>query len=81
MIPVLGMSVQDFVGIIQAAGLAVNPAVANTASVSRLLSDKSETFSIQSVGEAGNVTKTITTVVRIGAQDGAFGRLVYWREE
>lgn len=77
----LGMSVKDFVTVIQAAGLVVNPAVANGGSVSRLVSDTSETFSIQSVGEAGNVTKTITTVVRNGAQDGPFGRLVYWREE
>lgn len=77
----LGMSVQDFLTVVQSAGLAVNPALTNQGSVSRLVSDTSETFSIRSVGEAGNVTKTITTVVRNGAQDGTFGRLVYWREE
>lgn len=77
----LGMSVQDFIAVIQAAGLTVNPAITNSSSVARLVSDTSETFSIRAVGESGNVTKTLTAVVRNGAQDGPFGRLVYWREE
>ena len=77
----LAMSVQDFITILQASGLTVNPAITNSSSVARLVSDTSETFSIRSVGESGNVTKTLTAVVRNGAQDGTFGRLVYWREE
>src|SRR5690606_38174570 len=74
----LAMSVQDFITILQASGLTVNPAITNSSSVARLVSDTSETFSIRSVGESGNVTKTLTAVVRNGAQDGTFGRLVYW---
>lgn len=81
MLSFLAMSVKDFAAIIQTAGLAVNPTILQSQSVSRGLSDKSETFSITSVGEAGSVQKTITAVVRIGQNDGPHGRLVYWREE
>jgi general secretion pathway protein K len=42
------------------------------------LSDKSETFRITSVGEAGSVQKTIHAVVRL---DDSLGKLLYWREE
>ncbi len=76
----IGMSVRDFANLVQSAGLAVNQSILG-GSVQRGLTDKSETFSIKSVGEAGDVQKTITTVVRIGQADGPLGRLVYWREE
>src|SRR5690606_34644640 len=77
----LPMHVHGFIPILQAQALAVHPASTNSSSVARLVSDASETCSLRSVGESGNVTKTLTAVVRNGAQDGTFGRLVYWREE
>jgi general secretion pathway protein K len=71
-----GMSAVDFTKIVQAAGVAVNSSIANGSN--RAVSDKSKTFTIRSTGEAGNVQKTLTAVVRI---DNGLGRLLYWREE
>lgn len=76
-----GMSVQDFVAVVQSAGVAVNSqfGTTNTSSAGNLpLSDKTQTFTIKSVGEAGSVQKTLTAVVRL---DDTLGKLVYWREE
>lgn len=73
-----GMSVQDFVAVIESAGVPVNPAVKSNVAGNRLIGDKSQTFTIKSVGEAGNVQKTLTAVVRL---DDTLGRLLYWREE
>ncbi len=73
-----GMSVQDFVAVVQSAGIAVNPSITANVNTNRLVGDKSQTFTIQSVGEAGNVQKTITAVIRL---DDQLGRLLYWREE
>ncbi len=42
------------------------------------MGDKSQTFTIKSVGEAGTVQKTITAVVKL---DDSLGKLLYWREE
>jgi general secretion pathway protein K len=79
----MGMSVSDFISVVQSAGVPVNasidPSVNRTAATNnRLLSDKSNTFTIKSVGEAGSVQKTITTVVKL---DDQLGKLLYWREE
>jgi general secretion pathway protein K len=73
-----GMSVQDFANVVQSAGVPINSVFGNNAAGNRLLSDKSSTFTIKSVGEAGSVQKTLTAVVRL---DDALGRLLYWREE
>jgi general secretion pathway protein K len=73
-----GMSVADFVAVVEAAGIAVNPSIKANPAGNRLLGDKSSTFSIKSVGEAGSVQKTITAVIRL---DDGLGRLLYWREE
>jgi general secretion pathway protein K len=73
-----GMSVQDFVAVVEAAGVQVNPAVKSNVAGNRLIGDKSQTFTIKSVGEAGNVQKTLTAVIRL---DDTLGRLLYWREE
>ena len=73
-----GMGVADFVSAIEAAGIAVNPQLKANVAGNRLLGDKSNTFSIKSVGEAGSVQKTITAVVRL---DDGLGKLLYWREE
>jgi len=76
---VFGTTVADLTNILQTAGVPVNPALRSSVQANRWLSDKSSTFQIKSVGEAGNVQKTLTAVVRM--DDGALGRLVYWREE
>ncbi|QSQ18628.1 general secretion pathway protein GspK [Pyxidicoccus parkwayensis] len=73
-----GMSVQDFVAVVESAGVPVNPAVKSNVAGNRLIGDKSQTFTIKSVGEAGSVQKTLTAVVRL---DDTLGRLLYWREE
>lgn len=73
-----GMSVQDFVAVVESAGIAVNPAIRSNVAGNRLVGDKSQTFTIKSVGEAGNVQKTLTAVVRL---DDTLGKLLYWREE
>lgn len=73
-----GMSVNDFVGLVQASGVPVNAAITSNPAANRLIGDKSNTFTIKSVGEAGAVQKTLTAVVRL---DDGLGRLLYWREE
>lgn len=73
-----GMGVQDFVAVVESAGIVVNPAVKSNVAGNRLIGDKSQTFTIKSVGEAGSVQKTLTAVVRL---DDTLGRLLYWREE
>jgi general secretion pathway protein K len=73
-----GMSVKDFVGVVQSTGIPINPAINANAATNRLVGDKSQTFTIKSVGEAGSVQKTITAVVKL---DDSLGKLLYWREE
>jgi len=74
---VLGMTVQQFAAVIQAAGIEVRPEVAY-ASTNSPLGDTSQTFRIQAIGQAGEVAKKITTVVRY---DEKLGKLLYWRED
>jgi general secretion pathway protein K len=74
----LGMSVQDFVAVVESAGVPINAQVKANVAGNRLVGDKSQTFTIKSVGEAGSVQKTLTAVVRL---DDTLGRLLYWREE
>ncbi len=79
MFALLGMSVTDFTNIVASAGVAVNSSILINPTNNRSVGDQSETFKITSVGEAGAVTKTITTVVR--ADESSLGKLVYWRED
>ena len=72
------MNVADFVSVVEAAGVPVNAAIKANPAQNRLIGDKSSTFSIKSVGEAGNVQKTLTAVIRL---DDGLGKLLYWREE
>jgi general secretion pathway protein K len=75
----MGMSVRDFIAVVQSAGVNVNPSIAaSTSNNSPLVSDKSNTFTIKSVGEAGSVQKTLTAVVKL---DDSLGKLLHWREE
>jgi len=73
-----GTGVADFVSAIEGAGIAVNPTIKANVAGNRFLGDKSTTFTIKSVGEAGSVQKTLTAVIRL---DDGLGKLVYWREE
>jgi general secretion pathway protein K len=73
-----GMSAVDFVNIVASAGVAVNQSIVSNVQNQRFIGDKSTTYRIQVTGEAGDVKRTITTVVRL---DDGLGRLVSWREE
>jgi general secretion pathway protein K len=75
----MGMGVLDFVNVVASAGVPINESIKNNVNNNRWVSDKSQTFTIKSVGEAGSVSKTITAVVRL--DDNNMGRLMYWREE
>jgi general secretion pathway protein K len=77
--PGFGMSVGDFALLIQAAGVPINRLLTSNIQGNQLLSDKSSTYNIKSVGEAGSVQKTISVVVRM--DDNGMGRLVHWSEE
>jgi general secretion pathway protein K len=78
---VMGMDVKAFVQVVQQAapGVPLKSIYTNAqAKTFPGLSDKSETFRITSVGEAGTVQKTVHAVVRL---DDSLGKLLYWREE
>lgn len=73
-----GTSVSDFVGVLTTAGVAVNPQILANTQGQGLVSDKSQTYRLKVTGTAGDVTRTITTVMRL---DDGLGRLLSWREE
>ncbi len=73
-----GMSALDFVNIVASQGVAVNPTIVNNVQNQRFIGDKSSTYRVKVTGAAGDVTRTITAVIRL---DDGLGRLVYWREE
>jgi general secretion pathway protein K len=81
----LGMTVQDFVTIVQQAGVGVNSLVlqrqqgAGTANT--FLGDKSDTFRVVATGQAGNVEHRVTAVIRLkDPQQDGLGRVLYWRD-
>ncbi|MEW5740067.1 MAG: type II secretion system minor pseudopilin GspK [Myxococcota bacterium] len=78
MFALFGMSALDFVNLVAASGVAVNPTIINNVQNQRFIGDKSSTYRLSVKGEAGDVTRTITAVVRL---DDGLGRLVYWKEE
>ena len=73
-----GMSANDFINIVASAGVPVNAQIQSNVQGNRFIGDKSTTYRVRVTGEAGDVTRTITAVVRL---DDGLGRLVYWREE
>jgi general secretion pathway protein K len=73
-----GMGALDFVNLVAAAGVPVNASILNNIQNQRYIGDKSTTYRLSVTGEAGDVTRTITAVVRL---DDGLGRLVYWKEE
>jgi len=83
----MGMSVQDFTSVVQAAGIVVNTQVTQRqgvagATANSFLGDKSDTFRIVAIGQAGDVERRVTTVIRLvdPTQDG-LGRVLYWRAD
>lgn len=75
-----GFSVLDFCRVVESAGIPVNSSIINNPVNQRQVGDKSFTYRIRAVGEAGAVQKTITAVVRMDL-DEKLGTLVYWKEE
>jgi general secretion pathway protein K len=73
-----GMSAADFINLIAAAGIPVNPAIQQNVQGNRAVGDKSLTYRVRVTGQAGDVSRTITAVIRL---DDGLGRLMYWREE
>jgi len=82
----LGLSVQDFTNIVLTAGITVNPQVSQrqgtTGTANSFLGDKSDTFRIVAIGQAGDVERRVTAVIRLSdpTQDG-LGRVLYWRAD
>src|SRR5262249_58257679 len=65
----MGFSVQDFVMVVQTAGIAVNPQVTQRqgttgTTANSFLGDKSDTYRIVATGNAGDVERRGTTVIR-----------------
>jgi general secretion pathway protein K len=82
----MGMTVQDFVTIVQQVGVAVNPLVLQrqgaTGTANTFLGDKSDTFRVVATGQAGDVEQKVTTVVRLrDPQQDGLGRILYWRND
>ncbi|MCL2625892.1 MAG: type II secretion system protein GspK [Cystobacterineae bacterium] len=73
------LSIEDFVGLMQAAGIATNSAVTANMKTQRYLGDTSSTFRIQSVGTSGKTKRTLTAVMRMDREP--LGQIVYYREE
>lgn len=78
MFAIFGMSLNDFVAVVESAGVVVNPQIKSNPQANRWVGDKTSTFRITSVGEAGSVTKKVTAVIRT---DEGLGKLLYWREQ
>jgi general secretion pathway protein K len=76
-VPGVGITLQSFVSVVEAAGIPVKPEIKNNAA-NNPLGDKSQTFTIRATGRAGDVERTLTAVVRY---DQGLGKLLYYREE
>jgi len=76
-IPFIGLSLQQFTGVLQANGIRIDPAIQQNSAQNAALGDLSQTFRIVATGTAGRVTKTLTAVVRYN--DG-MGQVLYWNE-
>ncbi|MFN0062452.1 MAG: general secretion pathway protein GspK [Myxococcaceae bacterium] len=74
----LGVSVADFVGLVEASGITVDRTLKASPANNRLLGDKSSTYRVLAKGEAGDVQKSLTAVFRLN--DG-LGQWVYFRED
>jgi general secretion pathway protein K len=77
----MGMSVADFVNVLVQAGIAVNPQITSNLQANAYLGDRSKTFRVTAIGEAGDVQRMVTAVVRIERPEDGLGRLMYWKED
>ena len=73
-----GLSVTDFISVLQANRVLVRPELSQASSPNNFLGDQSDTFKITATGRVGHVEKKITAVVRY---DELLGKLIYWKEE
>ena len=75
-----GMSAQDFIAVLQANGIQLNPLIDPKlrGDPSKLFGSTSDTFRITATGRVGRVEKTLTAVIRY---DDLLGKLLYWKEE
>jgi general secretion pathway protein K len=75
-----GMSAQDFVSILQANGVRVNPQIdpRQNGNAANFFGSTSDTFRITGIGRVGRIEKKVTAVVRY---DDTLGKMLYWKEE
>jgi general secretion pathway protein K len=75
-----GMSAQDFVSILQANGVRVNPQIdpRQNGNAANFFGSTSDTFRITGIGRVGRIEKKLTAVVRY---DDTLGKMLYWKEE
>ncbi len=75
-----GMSAQDFVSVLQANGIQLNPRIDPkiNGDPGSMFGSTSDTFRITATGKVGRVEKTVTAVIRY---DDLLGKLLYWKEE
>src|SRR5262249_20858372 len=75
-----GISPTDFVSILQANGIRLNPRIDPRINnnANDFFSSTSDTFRIVATGRVGRIEKQVTVVVRY---DDALGRVLYWKED
>lgn len=73
-----GLSLRQFVALLQANGVAVEPAIVADSAQNNALGDRSTTFRIVATGEVGEVKRTITAIVRY---DDGLGQVLHWKEQ
>lgn len=78
MFPGMGLTLGQFVAIVEANKIQVNRFVKANLAGNRVISDRSDTFTIHATGEVGKAQKKLTAVIRT---DSGLGQLMYWREE
>lgn len=76
--PFMRLTVEQFAGIVEGAGIPVKPEIKHNPRGNKYLTDMSQTFRIEAVGQVGNVTRKLTTVVRYNE---ALGKLLHYRED
>jgi general secretion pathway protein K len=81
MLSPMGMTVSDFVNVLVQSDIAVNPQITGNLQGNSFLGDHTKTFRVTSIGEVGNVQRTVTAVVRITQPQDGLGRLLYWKAD
>jgi general secretion pathway protein K len=76
--PFVSLTVSQFVSILEGSGVVVRPEVKHNAAANNYLGDSSATFTVKAEGQVGDVTRTLTTVIRYNA---GMGRVLYYRED